>query len=155
MATKGGSRYEVGYGRPPRHSRFQKGQSGNPKGRARGSKNFTTLLKEALDEPVSVNENGRRKTISKKAAIAKQAVNKAAAGDLRALPLPLLNHMLAEAGTELAQAMKGPALPPPPSAEQKRTRALEIAKILKQVGHFDQPQTDSVDAQVNPAKSPG
>ena len=41
--------YEVGYGRPPRHTRFAKGQSGNPRGRPCGAKNFTTLLEEALD----------------------------------------------------------------------------------------------------------
>jgi hypothetical protein len=28
--------YDVGYGRPPRHTRFHKGQSGNPGGRKRG-----------------------------------------------------------------------------------------------------------------------
>ena len=49
--------YEVGYGKPPRHSRFVKGQSGNPRGRPAGAKNFTTLLEEALNEPVcALNE---------------------------------------------------------------------------------------------------
>jgi hypothetical protein len=52
--------YEVGYGKPPRHTRFAKGQSGNPRGRPRGAKNFNTLLEEALDEPVTVTENGGR-----------------------------------------------------------------------------------------------
>ena len=34
-----GSGYEVGYGKPPKHSRFRPGKSGNPKGRPKGSKN--------------------------------------------------------------------------------------------------------------------
>src|SRR5215469_5153687 len=53
--------YEVGYGKPPRSSRFKKGQSGNPRGRPSGSKNLSTLLSEALNEPVIVTENGRRR----------------------------------------------------------------------------------------------
>ena len=31
--------YEVGYAKPPEHTRFVKGQSGNPRGRAPGAKN--------------------------------------------------------------------------------------------------------------------
>jgi Family of unknown function (DUF5681) len=46
--------YEVGYGKPPRHTRFKKGQSGNPRGRPNGSKNLSTLLSETLSEPVIV-----------------------------------------------------------------------------------------------------
>jgi hypothetical protein len=41
--------YEVGYGKPPRHSRFVKGQSGNPRGRPPGAKNMKTLLTKALN----------------------------------------------------------------------------------------------------------
>ena len=57
--------YRVGYGRPPRHSRFAKGQSGNPMGRPGGAKNFSTLLAEALNELVAVAENGARRKISR------------------------------------------------------------------------------------------
>jgi hypothetical protein len=76
--------YEVGYGKPPRHTRFKKGQSGNPRGRPCGSKNLSSLLSEALNEPVIVAENGRRRKISKRQAIIKQLVNQSAKGDWRA-----------------------------------------------------------------------
>jgi hypothetical protein len=79
--------YEVGYGKPPRHTRFKRGQSGNPRGRPPGAKNLSTLLNEALNELVAVTENGGRKSISKRQAAFKQLVNEAAKGNWRALKL--------------------------------------------------------------------
>ena len=81
--------YEVGYGKPPRHTRFKKGQSGNPRGRPGGSKNLKTLLNEALNEPVVVSEEGRRRKITKREAIVTQLVNRSATADLRALKILL------------------------------------------------------------------
>jgi hypothetical protein len=79
--------YEVGYGKPPRETRFKRGQSGNPRGRPPGAKNLSTLLNEALNESVVVTENGGRKRISKRKAAFKQLVNDAAKGNWRALKL--------------------------------------------------------------------
>ena len=81
--------YEVGYGKPPRHTRFKKGQSGNPHGRPKGSKNLTTLLGEALNEPVIVAENGGRRKITMREAIIKQLVKRSATADLRAIKILL------------------------------------------------------------------
>jgi Family of unknown function (DUF5681) len=75
--------YEVGYRRPPRHTRFEKGQSGNYRGRPRGAKNMATHLKEALRERVVINENGRRKRVTKMDVVSRRLVNKAVEGDLR------------------------------------------------------------------------
>jgi hypothetical protein len=75
--------YEVGYGKPPRGTRFKKGQSGNPRGRPSGSKNLKTELSEALNELVIVAENGRRRKITKRKAIITQVVNGAAKGNWR------------------------------------------------------------------------
>ena len=76
---------DVGYGKPPRHSQFKKGRSGNPNGRPKGSKSVVSAVQRALSETVVINENGRRKTISKLDAAAKQLVNKAATGDPRSI----------------------------------------------------------------------
>lgn len=76
---------EVGYGKPPQHGKFKKGQSGNPKGRPKGKPNLATVLEKALREKVVIDENGQRKTVTKREAAIKQLVNKAASGDLRAL----------------------------------------------------------------------
>src|SRR5260370_4973765 len=81
--------YLVGYGKPPLHTRFQKGRSGNPNGRPRGRKNMSTLLSDALNGSVVVVENGRRKRITKREAIVTQLVNKSASADLKATQLVL------------------------------------------------------------------
>jgi hypothetical protein len=81
--------YEVGYGKPPRETRFAKGQSGNPRGRPSGAKNFATLLREALNEPVIVTENGGRRKVSKRQAIITQLVNRSATADFRAIKILL------------------------------------------------------------------
>jgi len=79
--------YDVGYKKPPKHTRFRAGESGNPKGRPPRSKNFSTLLGKALDEPVIAVDSGRRRTISKREAIIAQLVNGSAQGDLKAIHL--------------------------------------------------------------------
>jgi hypothetical protein len=75
----------VGYGKPPRKYRFKKGQSGNPRGRPRGSRSFLTLLAQELDRLVAVNDGGRIKKIPKRIAIVRQLTDLAAQGDARAL----------------------------------------------------------------------
>ena len=89
MAADQEGNYEVGYGKPPRHTRFQKGRSGNPAGRPRGKKNLATLLSDALDQKIIVVESGRRKKISKREAIVTQLVNKSASADLKATQILL------------------------------------------------------------------
>ena len=76
--------YEIGYGKPPKQTRFRKGQSGNPKGRPRGTKNLITDLSEELREQLYVTENGKRRRVSKQRAMLKSITAKAIGGDIQA-----------------------------------------------------------------------
>lgn len=95
---------EVGYGKPPEATRFKKGVSGNPKGRPKGSLNVATVFIKTLREKVVINENGRRKTVTKLEAALKQLVNKAASGDIRALRQLLESARDAEAKQQTSGA---------------------------------------------------
>jgi len=81
--------YTVGFGRPPVTTRFQPGQSGNPKGRTKGAKNFATAIDAELKARVAITENGKPRNLAKLEVIAKRLVNKAAEGDPKAMALLL------------------------------------------------------------------
>src|SRR5947208_11733111 len=104
MAPRKKGDYEVGYGKPPRHTRFKKGQSGNPRGRPSGSKNLATVLSEALNELVIVAENGGRRKITKRQAIITQLVNQSAKADWRATKILLDILQAIESRSESAPA---------------------------------------------------
>ncbi len=79
--------YEVGYGKPPKHTRFQPGQSGNPRGRPKGTKNLKTDLMEELGEKIIVREGGQARKVSKQRAVVKSVVARTLKGDVRAAAL--------------------------------------------------------------------
>ena len=89
MPSDDRSEYAVGYKKPPHHTRFKKGRSGNPRGRLSGSKNLKTVLCDALNEPIIVTENGGRRKITKREAIIKQLVNQSATANWRAIKILL------------------------------------------------------------------
>jgi len=77
--------YHIGYRRPPADAQFKNGTSGNPKGRPKGSRNFVTLLEQELAQKIVVNENGRRKTVTRMQAMVKRLVTGGLQGDQKAL----------------------------------------------------------------------
>lgn len=81
------SPYRVGYGTPPRETRFRKGRSGNPRGRPKGAKSAKSLLDQALSAPVTISEGGRTRVVEQRTALFKSLVAKAIKGDARAAAL--------------------------------------------------------------------
>jgi hypothetical protein len=80
---------KVGYRRPPAHTRFRPGQTGNPKGRLKGTANLRTDLREELSEHIRVREGERDLRVSKQRAMLKALVAKALRGDARAASVVL------------------------------------------------------------------
>ena len=81
----GDKAYTVGYGKPPLHSRFQPGQSGNPAGRRKGVRNLETDVKRVLAKPVRLKEGGRTQKRTTQEGILLVLREKALRGDARAL----------------------------------------------------------------------
>ena len=93
--------YAVGYGKPPKHAQFKKGQSGNPKGRPKGIRNLNTDLEEELNQKVVVSEGGMTKETTKQRAMIKSVFAKALKGDTRAATV-LINLILGLEQTRIA-----------------------------------------------------
>jgi hypothetical protein len=76
---------ENGYGRPPKHSQFKKGQSGNPRGRPKGTSSFKADLAAELREKFAFTENGTARKITKQRAFIKTLTTAAINKDIRAI----------------------------------------------------------------------
>jgi len=102
-----GDGYTVGYGKPPTHSQFRPGQSGNPAGRRKGMRNLMTDVKRTLRVPVSVKEGGRSRKISTQEGILLLLREKALKGDARALDrlIELASRFNNEASETVAPAL--------------------------------------------------
>ena len=82
--TEPGGTYAVGYGRPPKHTRFKPGQSGNYRGRPKGSRNLQPELCKVLTDPVIVSEGGKRRRVPAINALYRVSMQRALKGDFRA-----------------------------------------------------------------------
>jgi hypothetical protein len=79
--------YKVGYGRPPRHTQFQKGQSGNPRGRPQGRANAKTIVARAINEKVTIREGDKARDMTKLEGMLQAHLIKAIKGDARSANL--------------------------------------------------------------------
>ena len=92
--------YSVGYGKPPRQHQFQPGQSGNRKGRPKGVKNTSTLLREILDRKIEMRSRGRPRKISVREAMLTRFTESALKGDIKSAAFLLQRYDMIDAGSE-------------------------------------------------------
>lgn len=71
---------KAGYGRPPRATQFQKGRSGNPRGRP-GGRHSTIPYDSVLGQMVTIREDGRERRVTAAEAFLLQLTQKGLAGD--------------------------------------------------------------------------
>jgi Family of unknown function (DUF5681) len=116
----------VGYRRPPRHSQFPPGQSGNPRGRPKGVKSLPDIVRKIVGQKVTVTENGRARRVPRLEAILLRAAGEASRGDAPALRLLL---QLTERYGQSAQT----------GAEREMTGAEDIAILRRYLPGFDDP----------------
>ena len=69
--------YKVGNKKPPLHSRFKPGQSGNPSGRRKGRPNFGTTLMKEFDKVMSATINGKPIKVTNRELFARSIVKDA------------------------------------------------------------------------------
>ena len=120
---------KVGYGRPPAATRFKPGQSGNPKGRPKGSLNLKTDLRAELSETIQIREGERSLKVSKQRAMLKSLVAKALKGDARAANVVLMLVDKLFAADAVANAAEEiPALTPDDQAILERFLARRLGE---------------------------
>jgi Family of unknown function (DUF5681) len=79
--------FPVGYKKPPSHTQFKPGQSGNPKGRPKGSAAPADVIREQLRKIANVEVGGRVQKISMLEAIVLKHVSQALKGDHKSTAL--------------------------------------------------------------------
>ena len=78
---------KVGPGKPPHHTRFKPGQSGNPKGRPKGSKNFATILQQQLTKKITITVDGKPRRMTVQEVIARRLATDSMKGTTKAMEL--------------------------------------------------------------------
>jgi len=116
----------VGYKSPPEHTRFKKGQSGNPRGRAKGQCNLKTDLDAEMREVIQVNEGGAPRRITKQRALIKATMARAIGGNDRAAAL-IFNLMLREQDPQAEAPIESPL-----NAEDEKLLAAYMARAAKE-----------------------
>jgi hypothetical protein len=118
---------KVGPGHPPRHTRFKPGQSGNPKGRPKGSKNFATILQQQLTKKITITVEGKPKRVTVQEVIARRLATDSMKGTTKAMEL-LIKLTSAKPDESAAKEAAGETVLP--DKEALRRIHKRIAKLV-------------------------
>jgi hypothetical protein len=125
----------VGYGRPPKAMQFKKGESGNAKGRPKGSRTVGAVLQEILQQKIAVTENGKTRRVRALEVMLRRLANDAMRSEPAALKLMLslydrygespeagirIDDVLEEDRALLAKFLKHPSVPSRPSKKKRK-----------------------------------
>jgi hypothetical protein len=94
--------YEIGYGKPPKKHQFKPGQSGNRRGRPKGTKNTATLLREILDRKIELRIGPSVRKITVREGILTRITDRALKGDTKSADFVLRGYDGAAASSEQA-----------------------------------------------------
>src|SRR4051794_34113838 len=78
--------YQIGRGKPPKHTRFKKGESGNPSGRPkaqRHQKSLEAIIRDGFFQEVTVTSNGKPTKMPALEAVILRQLGMALTGDVR------------------------------------------------------------------------
>jgi hypothetical protein len=138
--------YPVGYGKPPVHTRFKKGQSGNPGGRPRGISHgrAMALALKKFYRPVTVREGNKVTKMPAIQAVLRSQVALAAKGNAAAQRALLETVYAIE--RELASQAAAIGLAKTPTSDLDAARRIAAALLKVATNNSDQPH---VAAKVN------
>jgi hypothetical protein len=105
---RSGASYATGYGKPPKEHQFKPGQSGNAKGRPRGTKNTATMLRDILDRKIEVRTGSTVRKISVREAVLTRFAESALKGDTKSAAFLLQRYDTLETAQEHANNVTTP-----------------------------------------------
>jgi hypothetical protein len=126
------AKYEVGHAKPPKHSRFKPGVSGNPQGRPkRKASTIGEAINDVLSGPAEYLEGGRPRRTTRQELVIRALVKDALSGDVRAaeMVLKLRAHALSsgDVGSEIVHLHNWLPDHPGQTAEQKTDEQMKHA----------------------------
>ena len=130
--------YKIGYGKPPLHSRFKKGERRNPRGRPKAKKTITEIFKRVIAEKVTMATGDTSERITKGQAVLRANFQEALKSGRRAMDN--LFQLMNEVGVlnEIPTANRAYfAIPEPVSSEEFHRRAQAANRISRERARRD------------------